>query len=353
MHIEQPPYNHPPQPPATTGPLRVCSRILRLLKRIFAFHSHSASERARVAAAAAAAAATATGATTASARGHIHQAGFPEHEHPVTKSSSHATAGSTTLTSSPIKDSRLSLSITHADEPVFTYHPYYSTSGIFDDIPQQLLQLLPGSSSVTELNQQYRKSLEVGPRVGSGALSVFSTDLNESSVALPALEAYASELANDMRHRSTSISSSATTTTASSSFTSRPQHQHQHPDTRVAELQQGLGSHAHNLTEIVDSFYDHCSKDRRVSRFFSTKSVDMARLRLMQVKFLQHVLGGAKYNSTALRASHKRLLDLNDDHFDAILENLGLAFLENGASKEYAARVILVAETTRSDILGR
>ena len=77
----------------------------------------------------------------------------------------------------------------------------------------------------------------------------------------------------------------------------------------------------------VDLFYQKVLADDRVKPMFD--GVDMKRQAGHQKLFLTYALGGApSYPGRAMRAAHKRLVDekgLNDEHFDAVIEDLGSA----------------------------
>ncbi|TNE95658.1 MAG: group 1 truncated hemoglobin, partial [Deltaproteobacteria bacterium] len=43
----------------------------------------------------------------------------------------------------------------------------------------------------------------------------------------------------------------------------------------------------------------------------------------------------------------------NDDHFNAVVENLGATLKELGVADELIAEAAAIAETTRNDVLGK
>ncbi|ORX97366.1 globin-like protein [Basidiobolus meristosporus CBS 931.73] len=102
---------------------------------------------------------------------------------------------------------------------------------------------------------------------------------------------------------------------------------------------------------LVERFYHYNLTDRKTRLFF--QGVNIERLQRMQTTFLIHLLGGKQMNMTRMRAAHKRLLDLNDSHFDAMLKNLTKAGKDLGISSELRERILAAAETTRDDVLGR
>ena len=63
------------------------------------------------------------------------------------------------------------------------------------------------------------------------------------------------------------------------------------------------------------------------------------------------MLGGKPYNGRSMRAAHA-MLNLANDHFDAVMNDLGTAMRELGVKEEYVTEVLVAAETTRNDVLG-
>ncbi|ORX98322.1 globin-like protein, partial [Basidiobolus meristosporus CBS 931.73] len=102
---------------------------------------------------------------------------------------------------------------------------------------------------------------------------------------------------------------------------------------------------------MVEKFYHYNLTDRRTRVFF--QGINIERLQRMQTTFLVHLLGGKKINMAKMRAAHRRLLDLNDFHFDAVMKNLMKAAKDLGVSLKLRERILAAAETTRDDVLGR
>jgi len=104
----------------------------------------------------------------------------------------------------------------------------------------------------------------------------------------------------------------------------------------------------------VDIFYRKVLADDRINEFFD--GVDMDRQAAKQKAFLTMAFGGPNsYTGEDMRKGHAHLVarGLNDSHFDAVVENLGGTLKELGVSDELIGEVAAIAETTRSDILGR
>ncbi len=105
----------------------------------------------------------------------------------------------------------------------------------------------------------------------------------------------------------------------------------------------------------VNLFYKKVLADDRIKHFFD--DVDMQRQANHQKIFLTYAFGGApNYPGKAMRVAHKRLVDekgLSDEHFDAVMENLGAALKELGVPDNLIAEAAAIAESTRSDVLNR
>lgn len=104
----------------------------------------------------------------------------------------------------------------------------------------------------------------------------------------------------------------------------------------------------------VDEFYRRMLTDSRVAAFFD--DVDMAGQIAKQKAFLTYVTGGpAEYTGKEMRTAHAPLVErgLDDEHVDVVVEHLGATLVSLGASAEDVAEVAKLAESVRSDVLGR
>ncbi len=104
----------------------------------------------------------------------------------------------------------------------------------------------------------------------------------------------------------------------------------------------------------VDIFYRKVLKDDRIKRFFS--GVDMSRQAAKQKAFLTMAFGGPNnYTHKDMRTGHAHLVKdgLNDSHFDAVLENLVATLKELKVPDNLIAQAGAIAESTRTDVLGR
>lgn len=118
-------------------------------------------------------------------------------------------------------------------------------------------------------------------------------------------------------------------------------------------LYEELGGEA-AVNAAVDIFYRKVLKDNRISRFFT--GVDMAKQAAKQKSFLIMAFGGPNnYTGLDMRTAHAHLVKqgLNDSHFDAVVEDLGATLKELKVPDNLIAQVAAIAETTRTDVLGR
>lgn len=111
---------------------------------------------------------------------------------------------------------------------------------------------------------------------------------------------------------------------------------------------------AGTLDRIVDVFYGTVMSDPRINHFFN--NVNMDRQRAMQKAFLAYAFGGpCAYTGEELRLAHLRLVvdGLDDSHFDALAEDLGIALGKIGVEAALAAEVMTMIDTARNTVLGR
>lgn len=104
----------------------------------------------------------------------------------------------------------------------------------------------------------------------------------------------------------------------------------------------------------VDIFYRKMLADDRVAKYFD--DVDMDRQAAKQKAFLTMVLGGPNhYTGQDMRRAHAHLVErgLSDIHVDLVIEHLGSTLKELGASDSQIQRVAAVANSVRSEVLGR
>jgi hemoglobin len=124
----------------------------------------------------------------------------------------------------------------------------------------------------------------------------------------------------------------------------------------MATLFEKLGGAA-AVDLAVDKFYQRVLQDDRIKHFFA--DVDMVKQRAHQKAFLTYAFGGTdKYNGRYMREAHKELVEkhgLNEEHFDAVAENLMKTLEEMGVSEELRAEVAAVAAAPqhKKDVLNQ
>jgi hemoglobin len=108
------------------------------------------------------------------------------------------------------------------------------------------------------------------------------------------------------------------------------------------------------VNAAVDVFYNKVLADDRIKHFF--EGIDMKDQRRKQILFLTYAFGGPNnYDGDNMRDAHAELVKqgLNDSHFDAVIENLGSTLKELGVADELIGQAAEIAQSTRSDVLGK
>jgi hemoglobin len=101
----------------------------------------------------------------------------------------------------------------------------------------------------------------------------------------------------------------------------------------------------------VDIFYGKVQADARINYLFST--VDMERQRAKQKAFLTYAFGGANnYTGRGMRAGHARL-NLTEEHFNAVMENLGSTLKELNVPDPMIGEAAAIALSVKDDVLNR
>jgi hemoglobin len=105
----------------------------------------------------------------------------------------------------------------------------------------------------------------------------------------------------------------------------------------------------------VNMFYQKVLADQRISHLF--ENVNIEQLRGKQKAFMTYAFGGApSYSGLSMRKAHERLVrdkGLNDDHFNAVAENLAATLKELNVSPELITEVIAIVASARGDVLGK
>lgn len=113
-------------------------------------------------------------------------------------------------------------------------------------------------------------------------------------------------------------------------------------------LYERLGGEA-AIDAAVDIFYSKVLADKRISQFF--EAVDMDRQRAKQKSFLTFALGGPnRYTGNNMRAAHARM-KLTEEHFNAVMENLGNTLKELNVPDNLIAEAAAIAMSVKNDVL--
>ncbi len=105
------------------------------------------------------------------------------------------------------------------------------------------------------------------------------------------------------------------------------------------------------MDAAVDVFYRRVLSDDRISHFFDT--VDMDRQRAKQKAFLTFAFGGPHhYSGKDMRAAHAKM-NLTEQHFDAVMENLGAALAELNVPEALIGEAAAIALSVKNDVLNK
>lgn len=105
------------------------------------------------------------------------------------------------------------------------------------------------------------------------------------------------------------------------------------------------------MNAVVELFYRKVLADDRICHFFS--GTDMEALRAKQKAFLTFAFGGPnRYSGKGIRSAHAHM-DLNEEHFNAVLEALASTLKELKVSEELIAQAASVALSVKDEILNR
>lgn len=119
---------------------------------------------------------------------------------------------------------------------------------------------------------------------------------------------------------------------------------------RENSLYQKLGGKA-AIDAAVEAFYVKVLADERVKHFFD--DISMTKQRAKQKAFLSSALGGpVPWTGKDMRKAHASL-DLKEEHFNAIAENLIATLKDLKVSQELINQVIAIVATTKDDVLNR
>ncbi len=101
----------------------------------------------------------------------------------------------------------------------------------------------------------------------------------------------------------------------------------------------------------VDLFYKKVLADDRISQFFD--SVDMENQLVKQKAFLTMAFGGPNdYSGKDMREAHKHM-NLTEEHFGAVAENLVGTLNELGVPEEKVNSVVEICLSVKDDVLNK
>lgn len=104
------------------------------------------------------------------------------------------------------------------------------------------------------------------------------------------------------------------------------------------------------IAKVVDYFYSELVlKDDTVNHFFT--NTDMEKQRQHQTKFISYALGGPnQYSGQSMAKAHEGM-NLQPEHFDAIVKHLHDALAHFGVSEGEIDQALSKVATLRDDIL--
>ena len=101
----------------------------------------------------------------------------------------------------------------------------------------------------------------------------------------------------------------------------------------------------------VDIFYRKVLADDRINQFFDT--VDMDNQHKKQKAFLTMAFGGPNnYTGKDMREGHKHM-NLTEEHFNAVAENLVATLQELNVAQEDIDSVVAIALSVKDDVLNK
>jgi len=104
------------------------------------------------------------------------------------------------------------------------------------------------------------------------------------------------------------------------------------------------------VNAAVDIFYTKVLVDDRIKHYFET--TDMDKQRNKQKAFLAFAFGGpVQYDGLDMRKAHEGM-NLTEEHFGAVAENLVNTLKELNVAQEHIDEVVTVALSVKDDVLG-
>ncbi|MCB1204430.1 MAG: hypothetical protein KDN18_09235 [Verrucomicrobiae bacterium] len=119
---------------------------------------------------------------------------------------------------------------------------------------------------------------------------------------------------------------------------------------RAASLYQRIGGKG-AINAAVDLFYKKVLADERVNHFF--EDTNMKRQHAKQKEFLSHALGApTPWTGKDMRKAHEHL-DLREEDFNAIAENLVATLKELKVDDKLIEEVVAIVASTKKDVLNQ
>jgi len=122
----------------------------------------------------------------------------------------------------------------------------------------------------------------------------------------------------------------------------------------MGSLFEKLGG-AEFVDRVVDNLYVKMVADSRINPFLV--GADLKEQALQLKMFLTYQLGGlVSYSGKSMRAAHQEAVDelgLNDEHYDAVVDNLALVMAEMEVDNNLVVEVVGGVEALRNDVLCR
>lgn len=103
------------------------------------------------------------------------------------------------------------------------------------------------------------------------------------------------------------------------------------------------------IKQIVDDFYARVLADDTVNQFFANTDMEMQRRH--QTAFISYALGGSnQYTGRSMEKAHAGL-NLQPEHFNAIIKHLGEALATRGLSPDEINAVLAHVATLKEAVL--
>lgn len=121
-------------------------------------------------------------------------------------------------------------------------------------------------------------------------------------------------------------------------------------ETKTESIFEQIGGEA-AVNAAVDIFYRKVLADDRISHFFDT--IDMEAQHVKQKAFLTMAFGGPNnYSGKDMREAHKHM-NLTEEHFNAVAENLVGTLEELSVPQNLIDGVVEIALSVKDDVLNK